>query len=185
MSYISQAEGELERISGITEQTLRWNRENDKPESIAISLLADDVLRLFAGKIRNKQLQVELEDLTEIKGRGIPGQIRQVLANLVSNAVDATPVGGKIAMRALQREGETGIVVQDNWSGMTKAIQARLFEPFFSTKGDLGNGLGLYISHEVIERHKGRIELESDVKRGTTVTVRLPRKTDSAGSLLP
>jgi len=175
-NYISQAENELERISGITKQTLRWNRETGKPEVFEMSLLIDEVLRLYSGKIRNKQIRVEQDGNSKILGCGILGQIRQVLANLISNAIDAAPLGGTLIVRIQQRENETGFAVHNDGIGMTKAIQKRLFEPFFSTKGDLGNGLGLYISHEVVERHKGRIEVDSDVATGTKMTVWLPRE---------
>jgi signal transduction histidine kinase len=98
-----------------------------------------------------------------------------VLANLVSNAIDAAPVGGMLCLHIEEREEETGLAVHDNGCGMSEAVQARIFEPFFSTKGDLGNGLGLYISHEVMERHRGRLEVESDDVHGTTMTIWLPR----------
>jgi light-regulated signal transduction histidine kinase (bacteriophytochrome) len=180
VDYIDQVESELERISGVTKQTLRWNRETGKPESFDLRLLVDEVLRLFAGKIRNKQIDVRqvggVADGTPIAGWGVVGQIRQILANLISNAIDAVPMHGGIVIRLLARDGETGFSVEDNGSGMTKAMQSRLFEPFFSTKGDLGNGLGLYISHEIIVRHKGRIEVESDEAKGTTMTVWFPRE---------
>ena len=176
-SYISLAESELERISGITKQTLRWNRESGQAEVFEMSLLVEEVLRLYTGKIRNKQIQVVQEGDAGISGWGIVGQIRQVMANLVSNAVDAAPLNGTMIIRMQQRDGECGFAVHNDGEGMTKAIQKRLFEPFFSTKGDLGNGLGLYISHEVVERHKGRIELETDVATGTTMTVWLPCET--------
>ncbi len=173
--YVDQVEGELQRISGVTKQTLRWNRENhDQPKPFELWALVEEVLRLFAGKIRNKELEVEREGASAISGWGVPGQIRQVLAILVSNAVDAAPVGGRLLIRALAQDGNIGFVVEDNGQGMSLSTQARLFEPFFSTKGDLGNGLGLYISREIVERHEGRIEVKSGEGTGTTMTVWLP-----------
>jgi light-regulated signal transduction histidine kinase (bacteriophytochrome) len=188
--YIHLAESELERISGVTKQTLRWNRETGRPESFEIRGLVDEVLRLFRGKLTNKHIAVEVlpdtgvnagpEIAGGVKGWGVVGQLRQILANLVSNAIDAVPMHGRIVVRLLEGTGEdgldeTGFSVEDNGGGMPKAMQARLFEPFFSTKGDLGNGLGLYISHEIITRHKGRIEVVSDEGVGTTMTVWFPR----------
>jgi signal transduction histidine kinase len=174
-SYIDLVESELERISGVTKQTLRWNRDTaDQPGSFDLHDLADDVLRLFAGKMRNKQLNAERIGQSGIQGWGIVGQIRQVMANLVSNAVDASPPGSTVTVNIAQREAETGFSVHDQGSGMSEAIRSRLFEPFISTKGDLGNGLGLYISREIVERHKGRLEMESQETDGTTMTVWLP-----------
>ncbi len=178
--YIGMVESELERISGITKQTLRWNRESaDRRESFRAGEMIDDVLRLFAGKIRNRQITVRLEGNREVRLSGVVGQLRQVLANLVSNAIDAAPVGGHVTVSIVSTGGgealpETGFAVSDDGQGIPEEIQKRLFEPFYSTKGDLGNGLGLYISREIVERHGGRIAVESLLGKGTTMRVSLP-----------
>ncbi len=177
-SYIGMVESELERISGITKQTLRWNRESsDTRERFAAALMVDDVLRLFAGKIRNRQITVRVEGNREAEIHGVLGQLRQVLANLISNAIDAVPVGGHITLRILGGEGDAedvGFAVQDNGAGISEDVQRRLFEPFYSTKGDLGNGLGLYISKEIVERHGGTIAIESSSAAGTAMRVLVP-----------
>lgn len=174
-SYISMAESELERISGITKQTLRWNRERtERIEEIEARSMFDDVLRLFAGKIRNRQVRVSRLDRPGVMLSGVSGQVRQVIANLVSNAVDAVPVGGDIWTDALRGEAATTLVVGDKGVGMSQEQQSQLFQPFFSTKGDLGNGLGLYIAHEIVERHRGRLDVLSQVSVGTQMKVSLP-----------
>ena len=175
--YIGMVESELDRISGITKQTLRWNREtSDRPEEFRAGVLVDDVLRLFAGKIRNREVRITRSGNAEQPLYGIAGQIRQVLANLVSNAVDAAPVGGRVDIQIFAAGSDSGVgfAVTDNGKGMEPATQARLFEPFYSTKGDLGNGLGLYISKEIVERHGGHISVQSTPGQGTTMTVLLP-----------
>ncbi len=177
-SYIGMVESELERISGITKQTLRWNRESaDARERFPGGPMVDDVLRLFAGKIRNRQISVKLEGDREAQFCGVIGQLRQVLANLVSNAIDAAPVGGHVSARILSggpKGRELGFEVQDDGHGIPADVLKRVFEPFYSTKGDLGNGLGLYISREIVERHGGVIEVDSAPGQGTTMRVRLP-----------
>ena len=178
--YIGMVESELERISGITKQTLRWNRESpDQRQNFRAGEMVDDVLRLFAGKIRNRQITVKLDGDRQLQLTGVVGQLRQVLANLVSNAIDAAPVGGSVSIgitaAAIEiSPAEAGFAVTDNGKGISADIQKRLFEPFYSTKGDLGNGLGLYISREIVERHGGRIVVESVVGSGTTMHVWLP-----------
>ena len=104
----------------------------------------------------------------------MPGQIRQVLANLISNAIDASPVGGTVTITMLDREAQRCFKVHDEGRGIPPEVMERLFEPFYSTKGDLGNGLGLYISHEIVERHGGRIEVNTGAGHGTTMSVWLP-----------
>jgi len=174
-SYIALVESELERISGITKQTLRWNREaQDVREEFSASAMVDDVLRLFRGKIRNRGIKVRTEGPADVVLSGVRGQIRQVLTNLVSNAIDASPVGGAVSIEVLREGGTTGFAVHDNGGGIPEVVQSQLFQPFFSTKGDLGNGLGLYISREIVERHGGRVEVESAPGRGTTMRVLLP-----------
>ena len=96
------------------------------------------------------------------------------MANLVSNALDAVPVGGRVWLEARTGEGELDIVVRDEGAGMNEETQRQLFRPFFSTKGDLGNGLGLYISNEIVERHGGRLVVESASGIGTTMRISLP-----------
>jgi len=97
-----------------------------------------------------------------------------VIAHLVSNALDAVPVGGKVWIRAEQLLNEVEILVGDAGSGMSKTEQSALFRPFNSTKGDYGNGLGLYISLEIAERHHGRFMVESVLGKGTIMRLRLP-----------
>ncbi len=175
-SYIGMVESELERISGITKQTLRWNREtSDLAETFQAGPMVEDVLRLFAGKIRNRQITVRVEGPHNLVMCGITGQIRQVLANFTSNAIDASPLGSRVLVSIVESPAETGFSVHDNGKGIPEKLKQQLFQPFISTKGDLGNGLGLYISKEIVDRHKGHIEVDSTPEQGTTMTVWLPR----------
>jgi len=175
--YIQSAEGELERISGITKQTLRWSRESiQEARTGTVGSLFEDVLRLFAGKIRNREVQVFQQGDLDVTFFGVIGQVHQVVANLLSNAIDAAPVGGavKLTARAID-ETTMEIEVEDNGPGLSEDALEYLFQPFFTTKGDLGNGLGLYISHEIVERHGGKIFVESTNSLGTRMLLRLPR----------
>ncbi len=175
ISYVEMVDSELLRISAITKQTLRWSRENtgNKEWSTARTLF-DDMLRLFAGKIRNREVAVEINAEEKVPYFGVIGQIRQVVANLLSNAVDAAHVGGNVVLRASAENGYTVFEVTDDGVGMDAQTQAQLFKPFFSTKGDLGNGLGLYISQEILERHGAQVEVNSVLGKGTTIRVKLP-----------
>lgn len=176
LEYLSMAEGELERISGITRQTLRWSRENSLgAETFTAGVLFADVLRLFQGKIRNRSVTATIRGGEDVPICGILGQIRQVVANLVSNAVDAARLGGNVWMEAkATTDGGVELIVGDDGVGMSPDQLHQLFEPFFSTKGDLGNGLGLYISEEIVARHGGEIRCESTLGNGAEFTVTLP-----------
>jgi light-regulated signal transduction histidine kinase (bacteriophytochrome) len=174
-SYIAMAESELQRISGITKQTLRWSRDGTpKAEHGTAEMLFDDVLRLLAGKIRNRGVNVTVSG-GETPLFGVISQLQQVLANLVSNAVDAVPVGGRVWMSAKASSGGMEVEVGDEGSGMSEDTRRKIFQPFYSTKGDLGNGLGLYISQEIVERHGGELTVLSEMGAGTRVIIGLPR----------
>jgi signal transduction histidine kinase len=175
LKYLEMAQYEIERISGITKQTLRWSKDSiQQAEFGTAEELFDDVVRLFAVKIRNRQITVTIVGGEGLRFYGVIGQIRQVMANLVSNALDAVPVGGRVWLEATTGEGGLDIVVRDEGEGMSEETQRQLFRPFFSTKGDLGNGLGLYISNEIVERHGGRLAVRSTLGIGTTMRISLP-----------
>jgi signal transduction histidine kinase/ActR/RegA family two-component response regulator len=104
-----------------------------------------------------------------------PSEMREVLVNLIFNALDAMPGGGRIEIRESVGGGYVGIEVGDTGCGIAPELRERIFEPFFTTKGPLGSGLGLAVSYSIIRRHGGQIEVDSEVGRGTTFRVRFPR----------
>jgi signal transduction histidine kinase len=174
-SYIGMAESELHRISGITKQTLRWSRDAvHVAETFPAAVLFEDVQQLFGGKIRNRSVTVSVLGGADVMVHGVLGQLRQVLANLVSNAIDAAPVGGALSLEAVSSDDAVDLVVGDNGVGMSEEVQKKIFQAYYSTKGDLGNGLGLYITQEIIEKHGGKVMVESELGRGTRIRVRLP-----------
>lgn len=175
---LSQAEHELLRISAITKLTLQWSREENTVSRLSAGALMEETLRLFAGKLRNKGIRVEKHLDEDVALSVIGGEIRQVLANLFSNAIDAVDVHGRIGI-SVRRGLHYGkdfaeLAVQDNGSGIAAEHITSIFTPFHSTKGDLGNGLGLYISKEIVDRHKGHLLVDSTVGEGTTMRVLLP-----------
>jgi light-regulated signal transduction histidine kinase (bacteriophytochrome) len=173
--YIGSAESELQRISGITKQTLRWSKESiQKAEYCTAGVLFKDVLQLFAGKIKNRQVNVTIESGEDDRFYGIVGQLGQVLANLMSNALQAVPVGGRVWLNSTAYGDTMEVGIRDDGHGMSEETQRNLFQPFFSTRGDLGNGLGLYISQEIIERNGGSITVRSQEGVGTEIRLRLP-----------
>ncbi len=112
---------------------------------------------------------------------GDPSELRDVLVNMVFNAVDAMPGGGNLTLAAEQRDEKVLIAVRDTGTGMNEEVRSRVFDPFFTTKGVEGMGLGLSVSYGIIRRHGGSIKVESEVGSGTTFLIILPLAA-SAGS---
>jgi len=167
-NYLAMADNEARRISEITQQTLRFYRQQSQPAMVSLDELLGSVLRLFSGRISTHNLAIErhFEPATEL--RCFAGELRQVFANLVANAIDACPTGGRLLIRVRPSRNwaiptETGLrfTFADTGSGMTPEIRQRAFEAFFTTKEKTGTGLGLWVSHEIILKHGGKVHLRS------------------------
>src|SRR5207253_365902 len=119
---------------------------------------------------------ITVEQYTEATARvsGSNAELREVLTNLVFNAVDAMPLGGSLVVRTWSTPRDVFLSVQDSGVGITDSVRRRLFEPFFTTKGERGNGMGLSVSFGIIQRHNGEISVDSVPDCGSTFTVRLP-----------
>ena len=167
--YLQQAERELERVAQITVQTLRFHRRSSRPTETGLAELVQSVLPLFEGRLRLLHASVESRFRAAPSVLVHDGEIRQVVANLVSNATDALGEGGRLLLRVQAqrdpRNGQPGVVVTvaDTGCGMTAASIARIFEPFYSTKGATGTGLGLWVSLEIVEKHGGLLNVRSRV----------------------
>ena len=121
---------------------------------------------------RTITVELDLAKLPPISGNA--AELREVATNLIFNAVDAMPDGGTITLRSSAVEGQAVIEVADTGSGMSDEVRSRCLEPFFSTKGEAGTGLGLSMVFGIIKRHEGSVEIESTLGKGTTFRIRLP-----------
>lgn len=176
-SLLEEADQQLFRISSITRQTLTFYRDKAELGDIDCRMMIDETVALFRPKLRQKEidLAIAVEDRAHLQARA--GEIRQVLINMVSNAIDAMKPHGKLAIRA-RREDRAGseyvlLQVEDTGHGIPEKIRDQLFQPFFSTKGTLGTGLGLWVSRNIIQSHKGQIDIESRPGR-TVISILLP-----------
>lgn len=176
--YLAQVEHELMRISAITKLTLQWSREEGTMARLSARAVLEESQRLFAGKLRNKNIALHTHVEEDVYFPGVGGEVRQVLANLLSNAIDAVEQEGRIdtSARRVTKSGTEYVefCVKDNGPGIDAERLPGLFVPFRSTKGNLGNGLGLYISKEIVDRNKGELTVDSKVGEGTTMRVLLP-----------
>jgi len=167
-SYVEMAEHEVRRISEITQQTLRFYRQSTLPARTNLSELLDSVLSLHQGRLRNLGIAVEKKYDAGTDLYCFAGELRQVFANLIGNAIDAMPNGGKLVIRARRSRDwscpeRMGVRFQvaDSGSGMPAEVRKRIFEPFFTTKEVTGTGLGLWVSSEIVAKHKGSMRVRS------------------------
>jgi signal transduction histidine kinase/ActR/RegA family two-component response regulator len=125
-------------------------------------------------KLRGIKIDVDksLAQLGQVFGN--PADLREVLINMILNSIDALPKGGKISFRTWQEEENVFLSVKDNGLGMNEEVRKKIFEPFFSTKPEKGNGLGMTVAYSIILQHNGKIALESEEGKGTTFVIKLP-----------
>jgi PAS domain S-box-containing protein len=125
-------------------------------------------------RLRGLEYQVRLEAEEGQHAYGSASELREVFVNLIVNAVDAMPRGGKLFIMSRRQDDRLQLKFSDNGMGMPEEVRSKIFEPFFSTKGAHGTGLGLSVSYSIMERHEGSISVESQPGNGTTFTIDLP-----------
>ena len=187
-NYVATAERELRRVALITRQELRFHRQADSPASAFCDDLIGESLSSYQGRLMNSNIVVEKRKRAKHPVECFTGEIRQVLSNLMGNAIDAMPFGGRMVLRSREmthwKTGRRGIAISvaDTGTGMSAATRDHVFEPFFTTKGIGGTGLGLWVCAEIVKRHSGLLQLRSSQREGrsgTVITLFLPF--DAAG----
>jgi PAS domain S-box-containing protein len=180
--YAALAQGELARVTEITLQTLRFNRQHSKPTEVDMSELLRTVMALYTGRTLVRNIEIDLKLRATPRVRVLEGEIRQVINNLVRNALDAMSRGGRLTIRLHpQRDSLTGtrgvrLTVADVGEGIKLEMQEHLFEAFQTTKELTGTGLGLWVSKGIVEKHGGRIRARTrrGEGHGTVFSVWLP-----------
>jgi CheY-like chemotaxis protein/anti-sigma regulatory factor (Ser/Thr protein kinase) len=154
---------------------------------VDLNRLADDVLQVSRGRWRDEaqvagvsiNARLEAGDIPTVTGDEVA--LRELLLNLILNAVDAIPRAGEIVIRTWADDDAVHCSVSDNGVGMPPEVRQRALEPFFTTKGPKSRGLGLSVNYGIVRQHRGRLRVDSVEGRGTTVTVSLPVATRSRG----
>jgi signal transduction histidine kinase len=182
--YLATADSELKRIANITRQTLGFYREMAAPVTFPFASLLDSVFDLLRSKIKARQAALDVQCEKDLEITAVHGELRQVFSNLLTNSLDALGDRGKVTIRASSsRDPQNGAVrvrvtVSDNGEGIEPEALSQIFEPFFTTKGATGNGLGLWVTKHIIEKHGGQIRLRSHTSGrhcGTSFSITLPR----------
>ena len=176
--YLKMADEELRRVAHIVRQTLGFYREDSVPQATDLSLLASDLIQFYQRRFQSRQVELISHLEPNVVITVVAGEIRQVMANLLANALDASSGGGVVSI-SVSKQGENArIEVKDSGHGISDDNRKKLFEPFFTTKHEVGTGLGLWVSRSIVEKHKGTIQVESSTKpssHGTAFKIELPQ----------
>jgi PAS domain S-box-containing protein len=175
--FLDTADQEIRRVSIIANQTLRFHKQPSNPQAIGCSELISTVLGIYEGKFRNAGIKIQTRYRAVHPVVCFEGDIRQILNNLVGNAIDAMPSGGRLLVRSREATdwatGRKGLAltIADTGIGMDSKVIEKIFDPFFTTKGIGGTGLGLWVSKEIAERHNGVLKVRSSQSGGSHGTV--------------
>jgi signal transduction histidine kinase len=176
--YVETAQDQLRRVSEIAAHTLTFNRQRNMKGEASMSEILDSVLTLYEDRLASSQVGIERRFQHTLPITCYPGELRQAFANLIGNAFDATRNGGRIILRERAvahhpktRDRGIRITLADTGHGMDADVKAHLFDPFHTTKGINGTGLGLWISKGIIDKHHGSIRLRSSARKGCSGTV--------------
>ncbi|HEX9742245.1 MAG TPA: ATP-binding protein [Nitrospiraceae bacterium] len=145
-------------LNQLVEQAINFTQPKWKDQALAGALTV--------------RVKTELQTVPSVSGN--ESEIRELLTNLIFNAVDAMPEGGTITLRTSMKDDRVVLEVSDTGTGMTEEVRQRCLEPFFSTKGERGTGLGLAMVYGIVQRHKGTIDIQSEFGKGTTFTIGFP-----------
>jgi PAS domain S-box-containing protein len=181
--YSDLAEAELKRVAHIVRQTLGFYRESNAPVPTRVTAIIDNALELHLPQLAEKEIAVKRRFETDELVPALAGELRQVFANLIVNAIDALPQGGKIIVHVCgsrdwssSRKG-VRVCIADSGPGIPAELQRQIFEPFFTTKGNKGTGLGLWVAAGIVAKHMGNIRLRSSRRErchGTIFSIFLP-----------
>jgi signal transduction histidine kinase len=179
--YLLAAEEELERVSHIARQTLGYYKDTGSPTAVHLHDLVQNVLGVYNSKLLSTGISVDTQfnDLQKIVVS--KGEMLQVFSNVIANAVDSMRQGGvlQISLRKVSGPTEDGIqlIIRDHGTGIKPEHLGKIFEAFFTTKGDLGTGIGLWVARQLVERRGGQISVASSTEKdngGTTITIFIP-----------
>jgi signal transduction histidine kinase len=181
--YMDDAEQELARVAEITRQTLRFYREPSHPVDTDLIGVLRSILVLYHSRLAGAGVAVHLElDSPTAAVLASPGELRQVIANIIGNAIDAMRRGGRLRIRVSEEAAIGGalrvrLTIADTGSGIAASLLPAIFEPFVTTKGETGTGLGLWVTGEIIRRNRWNIRVRSHCgphQSGTAFSITMP-----------
>jgi signal transduction histidine kinase len=175
--FLGMAEEQLATLTRIVTHTLSFARPLGQPKMMNLVVIAEAAIRIHQQAIENKNIHLVKELPDDLRAAVYAAEMLQVISNVLKNALDALPDEGTLCLRLRKRQGHIHLLIADNGHGISSENRDKIFKPFFTTKEDHGNGLGLSLSREIVERHGGKMCMRSSVlpdKSGTTFRMSLP-----------
>ncbi len=185
LKHVDLAMQELQRVSQVTRSMLSLYRESKTPVPVSVKEVLESVLSLFDRKISGNEVRIAKSLPSSLTVEGFPAELRQVFSNLIGNALDAVGQHGALSLIASKTAAKgdlpagVSVVIADNGTGISQDNLSKLFLPFFTTKGEQGTGIGLWVSKGIVDKHGGTIAVDSSTEadyHGTSFTVWLPEK---------
>jgi PAS domain S-box-containing protein len=184
MEMVKTAGSELERVARIVKQSLSYYREGTTPKELDLGASVEESLQIYGEKFQRSGVEMRKKIVLKTWMMGFPDEIRQVIDNLLLNALEATPGGGRLAVRVRwsrdwknQRQGGVRLTIADSGQGIPKEQIAKIFEPFYTTKAERGTGLGLWVVRGIVAKHEATMKFRSSArhnKSGTVVSILWP-----------
>jgi signal transduction histidine kinase len=185
IQFMDMAEQELARVTQISRAMLGLYRESKAPVAVDLKEMLQEILLLMERRLSDLGVAVSTDMPKPVSVAAFPAELRQVFTNLITNAAEAADPGGEVKIRitpqtagvdAAGQKLQAGatVTITDNGAGVPEDVRPHLFQPFFTTKGERGTGLGLWVSRGIINKHGGTISLNSDTSQdahGTVVSV--------------
>jgi signal transduction histidine kinase len=181
--FLTIAEQELDRVAHITKQTLGFYRGSGVPTAVDVHATVEDIALLLKPKLRSHRTAIVNQVAPDVKVLVEPGEFRQVLSNLIANAIDASPEDSKVVIGSNRARAYVEVSVSDEGCGISQAILPKIFEPFFTTKMS-GTGLGLWVCKDLVTKNNGTLAVSTSIagRRGTSFTIALPAAEDESAS---
>jgi signal transduction histidine kinase len=172
--WLQMAEQELQRVGEITKQTLAFHRDSQNAQDVRVTEALDSVLVLYRSKLEQQKIEVVRQYRSVGVLIGFLGELRQVFANFIANAIDAMPNGGQLTLRVREHAGTNPklyITIADTGIGMSREASRRIGELFYTTKGESGTGLGMWVSQQILRKYGGSLQAFSSTRTGSSGTI--------------
>jgi signal transduction histidine kinase len=168
---LRMAEGELQRVGDITKQILHFHRDTKTVQEVRLDDVLESIVSLYRNRLEMRQIEIVRQYRSQASILAHPGELRQAFSNLVANAIDAMPHGGKLTLRLRDtRHCKPSVTIADQGHGIAPEALPRLGELLFTTKGEGGTGFGLWVTYQILKKYGASVRVHSSTRLGRSGT---------------